>query len=66
MPNKRQKDLIKELYKNLVDIKEEAMNDGEFYRWLNENYFFKDNLGDIIVELKNVKEELHKKESNNQ
>jgi len=58
MLTKEQKKLINNLHKNLVDINEEAMNDEEFYEWLNENYFFDDNLEDVIIKLKEVKENL--------
>lgn len=52
----KQVNLIKDLRKKLVEINEEAINDDNFYKWLNKNYFFQENLEDIIVKIKEVEE----------
>lgn len=54
MKNKHEK-LINELYDILVRINEEGMNDEEFYEWLNNNYFFKQDLEEIISDIKKTK-----------
>ena len=56
MLNKKQINLINDLFENLSEISEEALEDDEFYTWLNNNYFFFFFLEEIVVKLKNVKE----------
>ena len=46
--------LIQRLHELLVEINEEAINDDEFNDWLNENYFFKEDLEEIIIKIKNL------------
>jgi hypothetical protein len=51
-----QKKLVNELYDLLVNINEEGLNDDEFYNWLNENYFFEQDLEEIIYKVRKAKE----------
>lgn len=44
--------LIKNLHEILAEINEEGLNDDEFYNWLNKNYFFKEDLEEIIFKLR--------------
>jgi len=53
-----QKELIVDLYDVLIKINEEGLEDDEFYEWLNDNYFFKKNLEEIIFELNKAKSKL--------
>ena len=50
--NTKQKILIQRLYELLVEINQEALNDDGFYGWLNENYFFKEDLEEILIKIK--------------
>lgn len=50
-----QKQLINELYDLLLKINEEALNDDQFYEWLSKNYFFKDDLEEVIYKIKKAK-----------
>lgn len=50
--------LVNELYDLLVNINEEGLNDDEFYNWLNENYFFEQDLEEIIYKIKEAKDKL--------
>jgi hypothetical protein len=52
--NKKQKQLINDLYNLLIDINEEGLNDDDFYEWLNENYFFEKDLEEIIFKIKSL------------
>jgi heme oxygenase len=54
----KQKELIDELYEVLVKINKEGLEDDEFYNWLSKNYFFEEDLEEIIVKIKNVKEKI--------
>ena len=51
-----QKTLINNLFNILLDINEEALENDEFYNWLNENYIVEKDLEEVIVELKAIKE----------
>jgi len=53
--NKKQKELIDNLYDLLVEINEEGLNSDEFYNWLSENYFFENDLEEVIHEVKKAK-----------
>lgn len=50
--------LLNDLYNNLCEINEEGLNDDQFYNWLNENYFFEEDLEEIIHEMKSVLEKI--------
>lgn len=50
-----QKNLIDDLYEILIKINEEGLKDDEFYDWLSENYFFEEDLEEVIVKIKNAK-----------
>ncbi|SDG16906.1 hypothetical protein SAMN04488598_1555 [Halanaerobium congolense] len=50
-----QKKLINSLYETLIKINEEGLNDDQFYEWISENYFFENNLEEIIHEIKKAK-----------
>lgn len=50
--NTKQSILIQRLHELLVEINEEAINDDKFNNWLNNNYFFEDELEEIIVRIK--------------
>jgi len=52
----KQKILIQRLHELLVEINEEAINDDEFNGWLSENYFLKEDLEEVIIELKKAKD----------
>ncbi|KXS40205.1 MAG: hypothetical protein AWU54_2056 [Candidatus Frackibacter sp. T328-2] len=56
--NQEQKDLIESLHRNLIEINEEAINDDEFYEWLNNNYFFNENLEEVIARVNKAKKNL--------
>ena len=56
----KQKILIQRLYEVLVEVNEEAINDDIFYDWLNENYFFENDLEEIIINLKNANDKILK------
>ncbi|MFW6026869.1 MAG: hypothetical protein ACOCRX_11055 [Candidatus Woesearchaeota archaeon] len=58
MLKNKQKILIEKLFGVLKDINEEALNDDEFYSWLNENYVFESDLEELIIKLKNIKEDI--------
>ena len=45
-----QKELIQRLYELLIEINEQAINDDKFNHWLNQNYFFEEDLEEINVE----------------
>lgn len=47
-----QKMLVNNLKEVLIKINEEAIEDDDFYNWLNNNYFFKEDLLEIIIKLK--------------
>ena len=53
--NNYQKNLINELYEVLLKINEEGMGDENFYNWLSNNYFFENDLEEIIIKIKDVK-----------
>lgn len=53
--NKKQKELIENLYDLLVEINEEGLNSDEFYNWLSENYFFESDLEEVIHKVKEAK-----------
>lgn len=57
---KSQKELIEELYNLLIKINEEGLNDDRFYTWLSENYFFEQDLEEIIYHLKKAKDKFKK------
>ncbi|MFW5891613.1 MAG: hypothetical protein ACOCUI_05290 [bacterium] len=48
----KQKILIQRLYELLIEINEEALTDDEFYNWLNNNYFFEEDLEEVIIKAK--------------
>ena len=50
--------LIQRLHELFVEINEEAINDEQFNNWLSENYFFEEDLEDILIQLKNIKENI--------
>ena len=54
----KQKMLVERLHELLVEINEEALNDDEFYSWLNNNYFFQKDLEEVIIEVKKSKDDL--------
>lgn len=54
----RQKNLINNLYNILININEEGLKDDDFYNWLNENYFFEDDLEEIIHKVKEAKNKI--------
>lgn len=54
----KQKKMIEDLHEILVNINEKAINDEQFYEWLNENYFFEHNLEDVIIKVKEAKEKM--------
>lgn len=56
--NDRQKSLINNLYNILININEEGLKDDDFYNWLNENYFFEDDLEEIIYKVKEAKNKI--------
>ena len=58
MVDPKQQELIKKLHEVLLDISEEALNDDEFYNWLNENYFFEYDLEEVILKVKEAKENI--------
>ncbi|MFW6026098.1 MAG: hypothetical protein ACOCRX_07125 [Candidatus Woesearchaeota archaeon] len=58
MLSNKQKSLINELKKILQDINEEAINDDKFNDWLSNNYFFKDNLEEVLLRLRDVENTL--------
>ncbi|PUU88765.1 MAG: hypothetical protein CI949_2981 [Halanaerobium sp.] len=53
--NDYQKSLINELYEILLKIDEEGLKDDDFYNWLSNNYFFEDDLEEIIINIKDAK-----------
>jgi hypothetical protein len=57
-----QKKLINELYKILLEINEEGLEDENFYNWLSNNYFFENDLEEIIIKIKDAKKILFLKE----
>jgi hypothetical protein len=56
--NKNQKQLIDDLYNLLIEINEEGLKSDEFYNWLSQNYFFEEDLEEVIVRIKNAIAEL--------
>jgi|Wag4MinimDraft_11_1082651.scaffolds.fasta_scaffold02934_1 heme oxygenase len=52
----KQKELFDELYNILLKINKEGLNDDEFYKFLNENYPFQEDLEEIIFKTKKMKE----------
>lgn len=50
--NSKQKKLIIELYDILLEINEEGLEDDDFYKWLNKNYFFEKDLEEVIYKIK--------------
>jgi len=54
--NTKQEILINRLHELLAEINEEAINDEEFSRWLNENYFFEKDLEEVLVAVKKARE----------
>ena len=51
----KQEILIQRLHELLVEINEEVINDDEFNDWLNSNYFFEEDLEEVIVKIKKSK-----------
>lgn len=49
-----QKMLVNNLKEVLIKINEEAIENDNFYNWLNNNYFFKEDLQEIIKKVKNA------------
>ncbi len=58
MISKNQKKLIENLHEILCEIHDEALNDEDFYNWLNENYFFQENLEDIMTKINSIKQDI--------
>jgi heme oxygenase len=56
--NAHQKELIDKLFNTLVEINEEGLDDDSFYNWLNKNYFFKEDLEEVIYKIKEAKKKL--------
>lgn len=56
--NQKQEKLIEDLHETLIEINEEAINNDEFYEWLNNNYFFAENLEEVIAKVGQAKENL--------
>lgn len=54
----KQKELFDELYNILSKINEEGINDDEFYKFLNENYPFQEDLEEIIYNLKIITDKI--------
>jgi len=52
----KQEILIQRLQELLLEINEEAINDDEFNHWLNENYFFNEELEEVIMKVKKARE----------
>ena len=48
----KQKILIQRLHELLVEINEEAINDEQFNNWLSKNYFFEEDLEEVIIKIK--------------
>jgi NurA-like 5'-3' nuclease len=53
--NDYQKSLINELHEILLKIDKEGLKDDDFYNWLSSNYFFEDDLEEIIIKIKDAK-----------
>lgn len=60
-----QKKLINELYKILLEINEEGLEDENFYNWLSNNYFFENDLEEIIIKIKGAKKNIDLNELKN-
>jgi hypothetical protein len=54
----KQKNLIEDLYEILIRINEEGLEDDEFYSWLSKNYFFEQDLEEVILKIKKAKEKI--------
>ena len=54
----KQEILIQRLQELLLEINEEAINDDEFNHWLNENYFFNEELEEVIMKVKKAREDM--------
>lgn len=62
--NSKQKKLIIELYDILLEINEEGLEDDDFYKWLNKNYFFEKDLEEVIYKIKESTDNFAKEDNN--
>ena len=52
----KQEILIQRLHELLLEINEEAINEEDFNLWLHENYFFSEELEEVIMKVKKARE----------
>ena len=52
----KQEILIQRLHELLLEINGEAINEEDFNHWLHENYFFNEELEEVIMKVKKARE----------